>query len=130
MVGNLLTIQTLAVTGLNQGGLHLDRNGVIKLAGNFIYFINNNNNWSNDDSEIDRNQNNYFNVNAIPFHSVISKMRAFKMGSFNIASCVKHYEELPILMEKQPLDLLCINESRLNETISDGEIKLSGYPSW
>ena len=54
-------------------------------------------------------------------------MPGFKKDSFNIASIVKHYEELQILMEKQPLDLLCINESRLDETISDGEIKLSGY---
>ena len=37
------------------------------------------------------------------FHSVISKMRGFKMGSFNIASIVKHYEELQILMENNPL---------------------------
>ena len=28
---------------LNHGGLHFNRSGVIKLAGNFRYFINNNN---------------------------------------------------------------------------------------
>ena len=67
---------------LNQGGLHLNR--VIKLAGNLKFFI----------------------------ISVIFKMWGFKMVSFNIASIFKHYEELQILIEKQPLDLLCINEFR------------------
>ena len=49
------------------------------------------------------------------------------MGAVNIASVPKHIDELRILMNDQMLDILAINETRLDSTISDHEISIPGY---
>ena len=63
----------------------------------------------------------------MPFHSIISKKRGFKVGSINIASIYKHIDELRLFMEKQPLDILAINETRLDKTVPDSVVNLVGY---
>jgi exonuclease III len=45
----------------------------------------------------------------------------------NIASLLKHVDELKIYLEKEPLDILSINESRLDETISSEIVGIPGY---
>ena len=45
----------------------------------------------------------------------------------NIASLVIHIEELNILTLKLQFDILCINETRLDESINDSQVKLPGY---
>ena len=49
------------------------------------------------------------------------------MGSLNITSVVKHFDELQVLMEKQPLDIFSINETRLDKSMPDSQINLSRY---
>ena len=49
------------------------------------------------------------------------------MASLNIISLPKHIDELRIFMSDQVLDVLAINETSLDSTISDGELKISGY---
>lgn len=49
------------------------------------------------------------------------------MASLNIISLPKHIDELRIFMSDQVLDVLAINETSIDSTISDGELKISGY---
>ena len=51
------------------------------------------------------------------------------MASININSLLKHVhiDELRVILGKHPLDILAINESKIDESISDNEIKVPGY---
>ena len=53
--------------------------------------------------------------------------RGFKIASLNITSLVKHIDELAILMSDKPLDVLAINETRLDDNITDEAISVPGY---
>ena len=54
-------------------------------------------------------------------------MKGFRVGHLNIASLVKHVDELKIYLEKEPLDVLSINDTRLGETISTYTVCIPGY---
>ena len=59
---------------------------------------------------------------------VYPKPKGFKIiGQLNITSLVKHIEELRIFIYEQPFDILCINETRLDNSISSTEVEISGY---
>ena len=49
------------------------------------------------------------------------------MGSLNINSLAKHIDELRLVMINQPLDILAINESKLDDNDSDNMLSLHGY---
>ena len=49
------------------------------------------------------------------------------MALLNIASLPKHVEELRISKLFSNLDLFALNETRLDNTISDGLVNISGY---
>ena len=49
------------------------------------------------------------------------------MASININSLLKHIDELRVILKKHPLDVLAINESKIDESLSDNEIKIPGY---
>jgi exonuclease III len=49
------------------------------------------------------------------------------MADLNIASLPKHIDKLRLQLTKQPLDILSINETRLDDTINHGLIHLNGY---
>ena len=53
--------------------------------------------------------------------------RGFKMASLNVTSLTKHIDELRILLANYPLDVLSINETRLDEGILNSEICIPGY---
>ena len=53
--------------------------------------------------------------------------RGFRIENLNIASLPKHIDELRILLSDRCLDILTINETRLDDTISDEEIHIDGY---
>jgi exonuclease III len=54
-------------------------------------------------------------------------LKGFRVVHLNIASLVKHVDELKIYLEKEPLDVLSINETRLDETISTDTVSIPGY---
>lgn len=60
-------------------------------------------------------------------NSVLSSFRGFKMALLNINSLGKHIDELRILMSDKPLDVLCINESKLDNSTTNELIGLEGY---
>ena len=53
--------------------------------------------------------------------------RGFKLASLNIASLLKHIDELRVLLSNCPLDVLSINETRLDESVGDNEVYIPGY---
>ena len=55
------------------------------------------------------------------------KLKGFKIGHLNIASLPKRIEELKILLKEIPFDILCINETRLNNLIDTNTVSIPGY---
>ena len=53
--------------------------------------------------------------------------RGFKLASLNIASLIKHIDELRILLVNNPLDILSINETILDSLVNDGEVHIPEY---
>ena len=51
----------------------------------------------------------------------------FKLASLNVTSLLKHIDELRILLANNMIDVLAINETRLDFTVSDREIHIDGY---
>ena len=49
------------------------------------------------------------------------------MAFLNIASLPKHIDEIRVSELFKSLDLFAFNETRLDSTISDGEVKICGY---
>ena len=50
----------------------------------------------------------------------------FKLASLNINKLTTHIDELRIFLAHNEIDILSINETKLNETISD-EVNILGY---
>lgn len=58
---------------------------------------------------------------------IVPKSRGFKMACLNINSLTKHIDELRVVLSNQCVDILAINETKLDDTISDNEITVDGY---
>ena len=57
----------------------------------------------------------------------LKSLKVFRVGHPNIASLVRHVDELKVYLEKEPFDVLSINETRLDETISTNMVSIPGY---
>lgn len=53
--------------------------------------------------------------------------RGFKIAGLNINSLTKHIDELRILLDDYSIDILSINETRLDESIESCELHIPGY---
>ena len=49
------------------------------------------------------------------------------MASLNIVSIPKHFDKLAVFMEDKQLDIISLNETRLDETITDNQYKIDNY---
>ena len=54
-------------------------------------------------------------------------MRGFKLAALNVRSLVNHIDELRVLLATSPIDVLAINETWLNPTISDNDVCIPEY---
>ncbi len=54
-------------------------------------------------------------------------MKGLKIACLNINSLSKHIDELRIIMLNNSLDILTINETKINESVLDDEINISGF---
>ena len=61
------------------------------------------------------------------FSHVISNTRGFKMGAININSLSKHIDELKMFICDNPIDVLAVNETKLDCSIPDTVVYLPGY---
>ena len=60
-------------------------------------------------------------------YNYLPKVRGFKMASINITSAVAHMDELRLWISNQCLDLLALDESRLDPTIPSSFISIQGF---
>ena len=58
--------------------------------------------------------------------SELSTNRGFKLAALNITSIPGHIEGLRIYMNSKCIDILAVNETRLDDTISSGEVTVPG----
>ena len=56
-----------------------------------------------------------------------NKLKGLKLVSLNIASLLKHLDELRIFVEEEKPHIIGINETRLDNMINDSEIEIDGY---
>ena len=54
--------------------------------------------------------------------------RGFKIAHLNIRSLIAHIEEFRIYIKTRNFDIICINETMLDYTISDHEISVPSSP--
>ena len=59
--------------------------------------------------------------------SFLPSTRGFKLAALNIRSLSAHIDELRVLLADCPIDVLAINETWLNCSITDDEIYIPGY---
>ena len=59
--------------------------------------------------------------------SFLPRERGFKLAALNITSLPKHIDELRILLADRSIDILAINETRLDDSILDREVHILGY---
>ena len=50
-----------------------------------------------------------------------------KVAHLNIRSLPKHLDELRLLLQENPFDVICLNETWLNSSWRDAELSISGY---
>ena len=71
----------------------------------------------------------YLIQNALSHQSevIYPKLKGFQIGHLNITSLTKHIEELRIFIHENSFEILCINETRFDNSIYDTEIEIAGY---
>ena len=62
-----------------------------------------------------------------PPYKTLRKFKGFKLAHLNIASIPKHPDELNAFMKDKPVDILSLNETRLDDTIDNDNICIPGY---
>ena len=65
-------------------------------------------------------------IEGIAIGQILHKLRGFKLAHLNIASIPKHLDQLRVLMVNKPVDILSINESRLDGNILNN-VNIPGY---
>ena len=58
---------------------------------------------------------------------ITSEIRGFKIALLNVNGLTKHIDELKVFMANKPLDVLVINESKLDVVDSDRLVNVEGY---
>ena len=58
-------------------------------------------------------------ISSLPFYPLVVDL--------NITSLVKHIDELRILLADTPVDVLSINETRLDDSVKDSDVYIPGY---
>ena len=110
---------------LNYSKLHLNKRGTGRLAYNFIQHIKIPERRVFNSHVIDT----LHNAAKIDDNSVGSyhKLKGVKIMCLNIDSLLKHLDKTKLFVEQEIPHVLGINETKLDENVSDDEIALEGY---
>ena len=54
-------------------------------------------------------------------------MKGVKIASLNVNSLTKHIDEIRVLLADNPFDILSINESKIDWSVSDSEVFIHNY---
>ena len=68
-----------------------------------------------------------YNEHSNSSYPAIPSMRGFKLAALNVRDLAKHIDEVRVLLADNPIDVLALNETWLNPTISDENVEISGY---
>ena len=66
-------------------------------------------------------------VNSNPKFPSLPRMRGFKIAFLNICSLTCLYDELSVFMEDRTIEIIGLNETRLDNTIPDSQVDIEGY---
>ena len=66
-------------------------------------------------------------VDSINLSDFLPSGRGFKIAGSNINSVIKHIDELRILLDDHSIDILSINETKLDDSIKSCEVQIPGY---
>ena len=73
-----------------------------------------------------RRPNVHCSTKPTSFDKITSEIRGFKIALLNVTSLTKHVDELKVFMANTPLDVLTINESKLDLVNGDRLVNLEG----
>ena len=74
-----------------------------------------------------RNSDNLSVDDEFSLRKSLENLKGFRIVHLNITSIPKHIDKLRIYLIKKPVDILSINETRLDESISNDEVGIPGY---
>ena len=60
----------------------------------------------------------------------LDTLKGFRIAHLNITSIPKYIEQLRLYLLNKPVDVFTINETRLDESISNVEVNIQGYNLW
>ena len=66
-------------------------------------------------------------MSGIPSSQNLRSYRGLKIGHLNVCSLTKNFEEVESLLTNNHFDIFTMCETRLNDSIGDAEIEISGY---
>ena len=112
----LLDNHNINCTHLNYRGLHLNRDGSALLQNNIANIL------KSKDGIEERPRK---KVSETWLN--IQKTRGFKMAMLNIASLPKHFDEISLMLHDKKIDILALNETHLDPSISDELVSVDGY---
>ena len=120
----LIQHQNITEKGLNRCGLHLNFQRNLKLFKNFQTCLEWNyalptNVVTNRRTKSNTEEPRILNQGDKEPASLLPSQRCFKLASLNINKLTTHIDELWIFLAHNEIDILSINETKLNETISD-----------
>ena len=74
------------------------------------------------DLSCDRNTNNFL-LNK----GSLENLKGFRIAHLNITSIPKYIDHLRLYLANNPVDILSINETRLDDSIDNAEVYIQGY---
>ena len=109
---------------LNRSGLHLNKKGTTRLAQNLIHHLRVDQDiavWESDSTDVHKDTDCGKSICPTIFG------RGLAIASLNIISLVSHVDELRVFMSSSKVDILYINESKLDSTVRDNEVYIPGF---
>ena len=123
---------------LNRSKIHLNKVGTKVMARNFTKYIYDKSDWDNakwesiisvDELASTNDEELIVGVSELnkPDKYTMPFQHGLVMACLNINSLLAHIDELRITMYSTKIDILCINETKLDSTIGDHEVCLPGF---
>ena len=67
------------------------------------------------------------NLQDSKLNSKIKNTSGFKIAQLNIRSLIRHIDQFRYFLKDKQIDIICLNETLLDETIDDHEVNIIGY---
>ena len=67
------------------------------------------------------------NLNNLLNKGSLENLKVFRIAHLNITSLPKYIDQLRLYLINKPVDILGINETRLDDSIDNAEVHIQGY---